>query len=197
MRSVPEVPRADFDAATLRRFADGHRTEDLFFERLRLVPGLEVHTHDAEGRQYGFSDLAGRFKGSVDGVVRGLLQAPKTWHVAEVKCVNEKSFAAFNKLRATQGEKQTLNLWNTRYWAQAQVYMHMLGLTRHWLVALTPGGRDHTSCRTEYDPSASQALVNKAEMILRADEPPARLSEHKTSYKCKYCDFSEVCHGDR
>jgi hypothetical protein len=86
-----------FNADTLRRFEDGHRTEALVLSWLRILPNIELHTHDAAGKQYGFSALGDRFKGHYDGIIKGILQAPKTWHVLEIKCVNDKSFNEFEK----------------------------------------------------------------------------------------------------
>lgn len=37
------------------------------------------------------------FRSHMDGVVLGLLQAPKTWHVLEIKATAEKKLAALRK----------------------------------------------------------------------------------------------------
>ncbi len=41
-----------FDAATLRRFEDGHRDEDLMAKRLRAVKAIKLETGYADGSQY-------------------------------------------------------------------------------------------------------------------------------------------------
>src|SRR5688500_2247972 len=46
---------------------DGHRTEDLVAERLRLIPGVELWTHKPDGSQFGFVDFGGRFRCHIDG----------------------------------------------------------------------------------------------------------------------------------
>jgi len=107
----PDVPRRSFQAATLRRFADGHAGEAVMIERLRLVPGIELWDRDEQGKQFGFTDFAGRFAGHVDGVILGLLQAPGTPHIFEGKVVNEKKFQEFKKLKREYGEKAALKLW--------------------------------------------------------------------------------------
>jgi hypothetical protein len=191
----PDTPRRPFDAATLRRFEDGHRSEDVLIQRLRLVPGVELETHDALGNQFGFSDMDGMFRGHVDGLVRGLLQAPKTEHVFEAKCVSEKRFAEFGKAVDKVGEKAALLEWDPGYWAQAQVYMHYFDLTRHYLVVMSAGARSHASCRTEVDSEAGKQLREKARRIIQAESPPARISERIEFFKCKFCDFQGVCHA--
>jgi hypothetical protein len=166
----------------------------LIAERLRLVPGIELWAHQPDGSQYGFEDLGGRFRGHIDGVIRGLLQAPKTPHVWENKSVNDKKFKLFQKAVAEKGEKNALKAWDPIYYAQAVIYMHYFDLTRHYLTVTTPGGRDITSCRTEANPPYAEALREKARRILNATEPPARVSDNPSWYECKYCAFWETCH---
>src|SRR5436305_400208 len=50
----PDVPKKPFDAASLKRFADGHHGEAVMAERLRMVPGVELWTADDQtGGQIG------------------------------------------------------------------------------------------------------------------------------------------------
>lgn len=188
------VSVTDFQFATLARFEDGHLSEDVMAERLRLVKELELHTEDEDGKQFRFTDFGGHFAGSADGLIRGLLQAPSTPHIWEHKCVNEKKFAKLNKLKDELGEKKALLEWDGVYYAQAQAYMHYFDMKRHYLTCATPGTRDVTSVRTEYHPSYALSLVNKAQGIIASSEPPTRLTEKKDDFRCKWCSFKEQCH---
>jgi hypothetical protein len=190
----PEPER--FNAATLRRFADGHRSEDLMADRLRLVDGITFLTLDPEsGRQFEVTDLDGRFKGHMDGVIKGILQAPHSWHVWEGKCVNEKKFAKFQSLKQKRGEKETLKEWDPVYYAQAQCYMGYAEMSRHYLTVCTPGGRDWDSCRTEFNKADFEAIKDKAKRILEARVPLAKISNDPNWHVCKWCHYSEKCHG--
>lgn len=185
-----------FDAATLKRFEDGHRGEDLQAERLRLVEHLDLLTIDpATGRQFAFVDHGGHFRGHADGLISGLLQAPKTRHVWEHKQVGEKKQAALQKAKREHGEKEALAAWDEIYYAQAVLYMACAGLDRHYLTCSTPGGRHTVSARTDADPEAAARLRDKARRIIEAVEPPARLSDQPEFYLCRWCEFSEICHG--
>lgn len=188
------VANPAFDAATLARFDDGHRSEDIMAERLRLVREIELHTKDETGSQYRFKDHGEHFAGSVDGLIRGLLQAPATPHIWEHKCVNEKRFAQLEKLKIEHGEKGALAHWDAVYHAQAQVYMHYFAMTRHYLTVATPGTRAVTGCRTDYSPSQAMALIEKARSIIASDAPPVRLTERKDDHRCKFCSFQAQCH---
>jgi hypothetical protein len=183
-------------AETLKRFEDGHASEAIMIRRLKAVPGITLHDINPHtGEQWGFEDLGGRFRGHMDGAVLGLLQAPKTWHVFEHKCVSDKKQAEIVKLKAKHGEKAALKEWDQTYYAQAVLYMHYSGMDRHYLTVATPGTRTVVSCRTERDPIAAVALIDKAERILNARAPLAKISEDRNWYQCKWCDHTETCHG--
>ena len=208
--------RKPIESTGLMAIEDGHKTEDIIAERLRLVPGVKLYTQDENGKQFGFCEQVpllvtrdiidprtgqvtgkqthGDFKGHYDGVIKGLLQAPKKFHIWENKAVNQKKFDLFRKTKNEIGEKQTLKKWDYTYWAQGQIYMHYEKIDRHYLTVATPGGRDVESCRTEYDKDAALALIEKAKRIIRAIEPPARIGP-PTWFECKFCPFYDVCHG--
>lgn len=188
-------PSQPFKAETLWNFADGHRTEDLTAERLRLVPGIKLWTHQPDGSQYGFSALGGKFRGHCDGVILGLLQAPKTPHVWEGKCSGQKKFDEFKKAKREYGEKQALKHWNEGYYIQGQLYMRFLQLDRHYTTVALAGGRDYDSCRTEYQPEVAEKAIDKADKILQAKEPPARVSDKSDYWLCRFCSYASICHA--
>ena len=187
---------AEFDAGTLRNFADGHAAEAVIINRLRAVPGITLLDHDPEtGRQWALEDFGGKLGGHMDGVILGLLQSPQTWHVFEAKSTNDKSFAKLLKLKAEKGDKQALQPWNGVYWAQGQLYMGYAELTRHYTVVCTPGVREWTSVRTEFSPFAFAMLKDKAKRILEARAPLAKISSDPAWWECKWCPHHAQCHG--
>lgn len=184
-----------FDVQTLKRFEDGHRTEDLVIDRLKLVEGLDIVSMIG-GNQIKVSDLDGHYSGHLDGTITGIFQAPKTPHILEVKCTAEKKFNEFKKLVNELGQKMALKKWNVTYYAQAQSYMHYMGYTRHYIVIATPGGRDWTSARTDYDAEYALKLKAKAKSIIYTDEPPERISNSSSWFECRWCAFSDICHEE-
>ena len=185
-------------ASGYRAIQDGHRGEAVMIDWLRSLPGIELWTENPEapGQQIGFVDLAGHFRGNLDGIIQGLYQAPKTPHVWEMKVCNETKFNKLVKLIQTIGEQNALAEWDETYFAQAQVYMHELELTRHYLIVATPGNRAMVSCRTAYQPKVAKALLGKAAAIITAERPPLKLRDDPSFYLCKFCDHSPLCHGE-
>jgi len=188
--------REQFDAPTLWRFEDGFRCEDVMAGRLRLVPGVHLRTVDPRtGEQFGFADLGGHFRGHADGLVTGLLQAPKALHVWEAKAVNDAKLAKLAKLKAERGEKSALSQWDAVYYAQAVLYMAYADAPRHYLTASSPGARDMVSVRTDTNLDAARALREKAQRVITAAEPPPGISADPAWYECKFCPAHAVCHG--
>lgn len=181
-----DYPHAIWGDAGLLAAEDGHRSEPIMAERLRMLKNLELHTHDENGKQFGFD--WGFLKGNYDGVVLGLLQAPKTWHIWDHKRANQKKF---NKLRAlvTEHEKTALEKWDKGYYAQQVIYMDAEELTRSYLTCSTDGFADVTSVRTDANPKFAKALCDKAKRISGLKEPPVRISEKKTAPCCMFCPF--------
>lgn len=183
-------------AKAIKAIEDGHRGEALMAERLRMVPGVKLQTVDpATGEQFGVAAVGGHFRGHLDGIITGILEAPKTPHVWEHKQVNEKKFADLRKCIATHGEKRALAAWDPIYYGQALVYMELRALKRHFLTVGTPGGRDYVSVRTEADPAAAAALLARADRIVAAAEPPLRISEDPAWFECRRCPYYAQCHG--
>tara|TARA_R110000851_G_scaffold182721_1_gene331831 strand:- start:12953 stop:13912 length:960 start_codon:yes stop_codon:yes gene_type:complete len=185
-----------FKAQTLRYFDDGHRTEDLIAERIKAVPGVELQTHsiDDPERQIGWRDFGGHLRGHADGILTGLIQAPKTRHLWENKAVNDKKFAKLEKLKKVS-EKLALSMWDPIYYAQQVLYMDYEGLTRSWMTVTTPGGRKQIGVRTEADPAEAIKLKAKAEKIIFSDSAPDKISEADKVPPCLWCDFKELCRG--
>ena len=63
------------DAKGLRRIQDGFAGEQIMIERLRMVKGVKLHTHEGDD-QIGIEAHGGHFRGHLDGLILGLIQAP-------------------------------------------------------------------------------------------------------------------------
>jgi hypothetical protein len=183
-----------FDANTIKNFEDGHREEMIMASRLRLIASIELFTHDEEGQQFEFVACDGHFVCRPDGVILGLLQAPKTPHAWD-----HKSSSKLNDLQKhinTLGEKEALRAWNVIYYAQALMEMHLTELTRHYLTCSSPGGRQTISCRTEANPKEAKELLAKAQRIIDSENAPERISDSATFFRCRFCNHASICHGD-
>ena len=191
--------KEEFTANTLKNFADGHRTEDLIIERLRMVDGLTVIANDPDtNKQIEVGDFGGHFGGHLDGEILGLKQAPKTWHVLECKSVSDKRLAEFRKLKQKVGEKATLEAWSEMYFAQHQLYMLYRGMKRGYIVVASAGGRDWDAVRTNFDKSKAEFYARRAERIIEnPDQLPNRISENPDYFICRWCNLTEICHGQK
>lgn len=193
------APKSPKKAKLIYAAEDGYRCEEVIAQRLRMVEGIELWTHDENGKQFEFTDLDGKFRGHPDGIIKGLIQSPKTLHIWENKSKNQKLFDEFKKAKDQYGEKACLENWHFEYYVQAQILMHYFEMTRHYMTVCLAGARDIASCRTDYHKSFALAQIDKAKRLLAGAESgsvPTRISERREFWLCKFCDYHEHCWKD-
>jgi len=161
-----------------RLFARGHEEEPKVWKILRDI-GYEVWGDQTEV-EYGF----GHVKGHVDGMVKNVIEAPKTTHLLEIKTASDAKFKTY--------VKQPIKKSHPVYYAQTQLYMHFLKLTRClWLVVNKNDDSIHIE-RIRYNRDDAEQLLRKADSILMASVPP-RQPFPRTYYECKWCSAKDVC----
>lgn len=182
----------DFTADVLRKFRDGHESEELVARELEQVVELM-------GRQARFQD--GHFGGSVDGIIRsGLIEAPDTPHIWEHKAVSDKRYDELHRLRERHAllddEGSVLLKWMPTYYAQAQIYMYKLKIDWHYMTIASAGSRRLLSLRTPLDEVYARELEDKAQRIIKSLEAPRKVSPDFDFWLCRFCDYAGLCHGN-
>jgi hypothetical protein len=169
----------------LRLFQRGHDEEPRLTKLLRDA-GITVHSiNHATGEQFRFDD--GHFGGSMDGACVGVPDAMKTWHVLEYKTHGIKSY---NKLES-EGVKKS----KPEHYAQMQVYMLKMQLTRALYVAVCKDDDRLHMERINIDAEYAQSMVDKAQWIISLPTPPDGISTDPMWFECKFCDHRATCHG--
>ena len=182
-------PGADFKGNTLRMFDMGHDGESRVADYLRTA-GFELQTHTPDGRQIGISDVDGKFKGHLDGVVQGGpeipgLVYPMLW---ENKALGVSSF----KDVVNKGIKESKPV----YYAQVQIYMGYHKLESCLFTCLN---RDSAELNVEVIPFNSrdcQDYIDKVAVIVSTVDPEEipRPYNDPSDYRCKsMCDFRDRC----
>lgn len=172
----------------LRLFRRGQLEEEQVAHDLRLA-GMDVHTHDEAGLQFRFSDVGGHFGGSMDGAVLGIVEAPKTWHVLEIKTHNAKSFARLTRDGVESSKPE--------HHAQVQMYMHWSGMQRALYVAVCKDTDEIHVERIHYEKARALALLDKARRVIGSDAPLTGISDKPEYYVCKSCPARGPCHERR
>lgn len=175
-----------FEGRILRLFNRGQREEAVFIQEL-LDIGCQV-----EGLQHGGEACNGHFRYHCDGVVLGLVEAPKTWHVVDFKTMGEKSYKRFI------GCKTADDLFKEfpEYFAQLQVEMLLMGLERSALFAVNKNTDELHMMRMELDKDASTFFLRKAEEIIGA-VAPAACERTPADFRCRFCAAHALCFGEQ
>ena len=175
----------------LRLFQTGHLAEERFVSDLRSIGITVFETDPATGKQFRVSACNGHFGGSFDGVGQGFIEAPKTWHLIEMKTHNEKSFTNLVKKGVQEAKPE--------HYIQMQVYMYLANpqLTRAFYLAVNKNTDELYGERLCLDPVIGKATVQKAESIIASDRPLSKITEDPSWYLCKFCDHRAICHGQK
>tara|TARA_R110001583_G_scaffold10423_7_gene48261 strand:- start:4912 stop:5784 length:873 start_codon:yes stop_codon:yes gene_type:complete len=176
-----------FDGRILRLFRRGEIEETWLITDL-LAAGVTVSEGPEPGKQWRTSALGGHLGGSMDAALLGLKEAPKTWHLAEFKTHNKKSFDDLEKKKVRSSKPV--------HFSQMQIYCHLFGFTRWaYFAVCKDDDRIHYE-RGEYDKYFAGQLMEKARFIVETSEPPAKISERPDYYQCKWCQHYEACQLD-
>ncbi len=179
--------KSEFSGRMYRLFETGDLEELRFTKELRAI-GCEVHDVDNNGNQFEVSALGGHFSGHMDGCVKGIPEAPMTWHVPEYKTHNAKSFA---KLK-----KEGAQISKPMHYAQMQVYMHLTGMKRALYLARNKDTDELYSERVKYNKEHTEAYMERARVIIEVPVAPERITNRSDDWRCKYCDAWNVCWGN-
>lgn len=176
-----------FPGRILRLFETGHREEARMIADLRDA-GMEVSTGPDSVRQWSFAEnekTGGHFALSLDGAVRGIPEAPETWHVLECKTHNVKSFEKLQK----EGVRKSKPV----HYAQMQVGMWLSGMDRALYLSKNKDTDAYDAERVELDRASAEKLVEKAAEVISSPSPCAPLSKDPAWYECKFCEFHPLC----
>ena len=169
----------------LRLFDRGQREEDVFVSLLRSI-GCEVWDHTPKGDQYRVSFADGYIGGSVDGVAKGIPGAPDTPHLLEFKTHNDKSFKDLKKKGLIESKPA--------HYAQMQMYMKGLKMTRGLYMALNKNNEEIYTERVSYDANVAKEYLGRGIDIVESRVPLPKISNRPDWYQCKWCNFSAQCH---
>lgn len=177
--------RPELDGQILRLFERGKREEAWLLDELEAL-GLQVErVNPLTGQQWTVSFHGGRFGGSADAKVLGVLEAPSSEHVFEAKTANGKRFREVQRHGVKVGEPE--------HYLQVQVYMKGLKIKRALYLCVCKDTDEIYQERIAYDRKAADMAVARAHLILESSAPLSKISEDPTWYECRFCDARPVC----
>lgn len=189
---APVDPGCETSAQMLRIFERGHVMEACMAGWLRAA-GFVLETEDDNGQQFGFSALAGRLQGHIDGViVAGPDLGDGTGYPAlwENKCLNAKAFRDL--------QKSGLAVAKPIYAAQVALYQAYLGLHEHpaLFTAINANTMELYAELVPFDALLAQKMSDRAVRVIEAtkagDLLPRGFAE-ASHFECKFCPYSQRC----
>ena len=171
-----------FSGRLLRLFNRGHREEEEFIADLERIGFKWLSNQDT------YKGYKGHAGGSSDGRGINLPELMGIEILVEMKTAAEKAYKEIVKKGCREAKPE--------HYAQIQCYLFHAGLT-HCLYIVVNKNTDHLYTEIiAYDDEAARYYLARAEQLINAEVPPAKLSESPSWYKCKMCTHYELCHGN-
>ncbi len=174
-----------FSAQILRLFNRGHLEEPRLVAMLMMI-GCDVWSQDEHGNQFRISGSGGHFGSAIDAVLNKCPDMPDRPILGEFKTYNDKNF---KKLEA-EGVKKA----KFEHYVQMQIYMGYYKLTHALYLAVNKNDDNLYGEIIEFDQAVCDMYMARADKIIFATTIPPRISDNSSFWKCKFCDFRDICH---
>lgn len=171
-----------------RLFNRGHR-EEAEFEKFLFWAGFkQTKINPLTDNYYKVSSLNGHYGGTPDDVWL-IRWANNLQILAEYKTHNNKSFEELKAKKVKVSKPQ--------HYAQMCGYGEAFQIKYGLYFAVNKDNDEWHFEFLELDWLYAKELEKKAETIILAKEPPPRISEQASYWKCKFCVFQDICfHGE-
>ena len=187
--NAPKDEGADFSPQTRRIFQRGHEVEEWLIGWMSEA-GFNLRTRGKDGKQFGFEDCGGRFKGHFDGVVIGGPDGFDYPALFEAKCLGDKGWKQLVKHGVAKAYPQ--------YAAQVATYQAYGQLAQNpaFFVAVNANDMAIHLELVKFDQALAQESADKAARVLEATdhgETLARITDDSASFMCKFCPYTQEC----
>ena len=187
------VKKPDFSSKSrtqgqvLRLFDRGHREEPSIIKILKK----SGHRFD-ESKEEQFripKQVDGHFGGSLDGIGR----LPEKFGF-EHRILYEFKTSSTSEFRKLQ--KKGIKEHKPVHWYQMCTYGHQMNIDYGLYIVVN---KDTDAMHFEFlklNHELGKDMIQKAEMIIKSNDPPAKISMSPSHFVCKMCSFRDICHYD-
>lgn len=181
-------------ARVQRIFNRGHAEEEEIIKDLKSI-GIQVFRRDGDEiidltgavgeEQEAIIGFQRHAEGHPDGRLLGVIEAPKTEHLLEMKTMKDSKFQQLKE----QGLRKAFPV----YYDQMQKYMGKMKLTRAMFIATNKDNQARCYIRVKFNKARYEVLEQREEAIIVSELPPPKQYE-ADHYKCNWCNHYQVCH---
>ncbi len=179
-----------FNGRVLRLFRRGEDAEPQFIEELQEA-GFEVLqfdkvlNFDKDGQQFRRTSCDGHFSVNIDGQIR----LTGKWSVLEFKTHNDKSYKELVKIGVREAKPE--------HFAQCIVGAGLMNLEGTLYLAENKNTSEIYAEYIPFDQDCMRHYWEKARRIIAAHDAPDRLNNRPDFFRCRWCDYADLCHHDQ
>lgn len=182
----------------LRLLKRGHREEERYVSILEGI-GCKVERFDENGKQFRVSSVMGHYGGSCDG--RAITPWMPNKVLLEFKTHNTGSFSKYatdkDKILDNAGRTKALYKTKPQHVDQMHSYGYFMNLDYAIYFPENKNDDDIVLTVLKLDHSRGRELELRAQNIILAEQPPERVSDNPSYWKCRYCDHLQTCHHSK
>ena len=149
-------------------------------ERIQLTGAIDEEQEEHEG-------FAGHAKGHPDGRLLGVIEAPKTPHLLEIKTAKASRWKVI-------ADARNLKKSDEEYYGQCQRLMDAMGLKRTLFIATNKDTEERYYERVYYDKQDALHYKQLEMIIVTSEKPPEKISQVPSWKDCFFCKHKPVCH---
>lgn len=185
------VKLPDFSSRTLRIFERGHQEEDRMIALLRDI-GMVIETVDPDtNEQIRAKGLPAHIGGSMDGV----LHVPAN-HVGTYGTIMPLECKTHNKNSFGKTFGKDLHVSYAQHYTQGNIYATAMGSSHFMYIGLN---KDNDSLDIQFptvDTISANIYINRGRNVIHTDSV-TRLAKTEEKWRCKMCDFKELCYSSK
>ena len=185
-----------FSGRILRVFEVGHALENLAVRWLRMA-GFDLRNQTADGGQFGFSAVDGRFRGHVDGII---MAAPSNLKLSfpmlfECKTMNDKSWRDTVK-KGVAISKPVYAAQMAIYQAYMEEVVEGISSNPALFIAINKNTQDIWFELVPFDAALAQRMSDRALKVISASDAGEQLNrayQDPTHFECRMCSWQDRC----
>ncbi len=189
------VKKSDFSSKTrtqgqvLRLFDRGHREEPSIIKLLEKSGHRFLPVPQGQDQHNAELKCKGHFGGSMDQI----------GYLPEIFKFDEQVLYEFKTAGDTQFrrlKKQGVKLEKPVHWTQMCVYGFDKQICHALYICVNKNTDELYFEFLKLNWEVAKDMEMKAEAIIESDEPPAKIAMSASHFKCRICNFKDICHYD-
>jgi len=157
--------------------------------KLTMLEELSFIGVNVQTPNFQINHFNGQLSGSMDASGLNFAEAPKTWHVVQLDCLNDASFRQLSINKEIHGHGLPDGMFQ-----KLQSIMAITGMTRAFYLAENMNTGQLFKERVRYSAKVAKKYINDAHEVIISEKEMDRISDNPEHKECLQCPWKNRCH---